>query len=200
MAVKRKTKQSEVVSLPEALEQSVKLGMTASVLEKKFGALSKEHRGEIKEYLETNKEGFEIEASKAIKTEYGNVTFKVRSNFSVDSEKLIEAAKAGKVTLESLVSMAKFSADDLKKIGLGDAVSEATATEYVELRPNKDFKEEIEMQFGGSVEVEEKPAPKKKAAPKKDVASKAKAAAAKAKAKSAASKDADSDLDDILGA
>jgi len=198
MAIKRTKKTEEVQSLPKQLDELLESGFTASVLHKKFETIAKTHRGEIKEYFEDNADGYSIEVSKSVKTEYGSVILKQRANNSVDTEGLLKALEEGKVTPETLLSIAKFGAEDLKKIGLGSHVTELDPTEYIELRASADFKSEIDAKFGSDE-------PKPKAKPKAKVVAKPSASESLAKIKAAKkrvgskSKSAESDLDSILG-
>jgi len=196
MAIKRNKKSDSGPSIPEALDNLLLGGFTATCLEKKYKEAGKEFRTEIVQYLDKNEDGFEIEISKSFKTEYGSVNMKSRKTYDVDSEAILEALKAGVVTAESLLAIAKFSATDLEKIGLGHCATEGEPTEFLELRASSDFKAKVDESFeAGPSPSKPKPAPKK-AAPKKEKALSSTEKLKKARSKS---KSVSADLDSILG-
>ena len=214
MAIKRaKTKKSDVEQLPEKLDGLLRDGFTCSVLQKKFEEDGKEIRGEVVTYLESNTDGFEVEVSKSFKTEYGAVNFKQRQNFEVDKDALIELVNSGKITIETLVHLGSFAGAKLKEAGCGVAVSDGDPTEYLELRPNKEFKEKVDVMWASGdiaepVDLEEEIEAsrvarmierEKQRVKKGDAKVRAAAAAAKARAKAKATVDVDDDLDAILG-
>jgi len=169
MAINRKTDKAESLSIPEKLRRMLKGGFTASVMAKKYTELGKALRVDIKSYLETNDDDFSVDASKSWKCEFGSVNVKVRKNFDIDNDGLLEKLKAGKVTVETLLSIAKFSATDLTKMGLEDCCTETEPTEFLELKPNAEFKESFEAEDVPSP-VAAKPKAKKKAKPKSKAA------------------------------
>ena len=161
MAINRSKDKPEALSIPEKLRRLLKGGFTASIMEKKYKTLGKDLRSDIKTYLETNDDDFTVDASKSWKCEFGSVNVKVRKNFDIDSDGLLKKLKAGKVTVETLLSIAKFSATDLTKMGLDDCCTETDPTEFLELRPNAEFKESFEAEVTGTVKPA-KPKAKKK--------------------------------------
>ena len=123
---------------------------------------------------------------------------KVRKNYDVDADELLAAISDGKVTVESLMAIAKFSATDLQKIGLGHCTTEGKPTEFLELRASSEFKAKVDEIFE---DVESAPAPAakpKKAAKKKTEKESSVEKAKKALAKVKGKKSAQSDLDSIL--
>jgi hypothetical protein len=146
MAINRSKDKPEALSIPEKLRRMLKGGFTASVMEKKYKELGKGLRSDIKNYLESNDDDFTVDASKSWKCEFGSVNVKVRKNFDIDNDGLLAKVKAGKVTVETLLSIAKFSATDLTKMGLDDCCTETDPTEFLELRPNAEFKESFESE------------------------------------------------------
>jgi hypothetical protein len=216
MGVKRAKKESSTVQLPEVLNELVVNGMTASCLEKKYKEEGSGFRKDIVSYLESNDDGFDIELSKAIKTEHGNLTFKKRTSFDIDKDALIELVNDGTLTIETIINMAKFDAKQLTSV-VGESkfkeISEEKTTEYLELRPSPDFKESVEDAFNNTAPVKEAPKAPKKVKPKKpeatvdvslkedDVSSsleRLKKAKKTTKKKATKKKSADADLDAIL--
>jgi len=206
MAIKRK-KEEKTLQIPEVLDDMLLAGFTSSCLEKHYKEMGSGARKGIKEYLETNTDGFEISLSESWKCDYGSVNLKIRKSYDIDTDGIIEKVNEGKVTIETLLAVAKFSAADLAKLGLGDLCTEKPdPTEFIELRANAEFKEKVESRFN-KVEVarfdeiiESKPVKKEvkkiaKKAPKESPEEKIAKAMAKVKSK----KSPESDLEQILG-
>lgn len=211
MAIKREkqTKKDSTV-LPERLDVYVREGMTASCLEKYFKEEGSAHRKNILDYLESNIDGFDADMSKAIKTEYGNVTMKSRKTYEIDKDKILALIEEGAITIATLVNLSNFNAIELEKVvgerKFNDLAKEKT-TEYLELRPNAEFKAEVQATIESTEEerptvtatfVEEKPAKKSAKKPMADE-SNVEASLARLKKLKEKSKSVDEDLEDILG-
>lgn len=145
MAINRKDKKV-IQSFPSEFLEIVQNGMTANVLKGHFDDEAKGFKVELGKYLEETDE-VEMDLSKAVKTEFGNVTMKVRSNVGVDKEVLKEMFEEGIITIDTILSIASITAAKAKT-ALGEANFKKVAvdkpdTEFLELKPNKEFKEEV---------------------------------------------------------
>lgn len=204
--IKKKEEKNKDFQIPKTLDNLLQGGFTATVLEKKYKEVGKEFRGDIFGYLQKNQDGFVVEQSTGFKTEYGSVTVKLRKNYDVDKDKLIEKVKSGDITIETLINLASFNVEKLKPVIGSDSsiISEKDPTEFLELRANADFKSMIDNKFDFKIERPEKPKaeiPKPKAEKKADPKADPKASLEKikaAKAKMAKKDNADADLDSIL--
>jgi hypothetical protein len=144
MAIKR-AKSSSVGAFPAAFMDIAKRVFTIKVVADCWADLSKEGRGELLQYLETNTDGVEVEASKALKTELGNVTVKVRKSHDYDKDKIADLVESGKLNIHTIINAAKFSDKDMVSI-LGssfDDIATPKQTEYIELRPSSEFKADV---------------------------------------------------------
>lgn len=202
MAIKRKKETSNVAMPAEFLGQ-VRRAFSYQQISANYKDAFDEEKKSILTYLETNDDGVEATAGKALKTEYGSLTFKTTTYHSVDMEKIEQMIKSGEVSLTSVLALAKIDATGLKTL-IGEkkfsAISSSKATESLAMSATPDFKAEVEKMFSletGSTPVS-KSAPVKVEVPKKVAPKKALSSLEKAKLAQSKS-DVDSDLDAILG-
>lgn len=204
MVVRRKTKDEKANQLPRKLDEAVQGGMTASCLEKKFKEDKDSFRDTIQDYIEN--ESFEIDISKAFKTEYGNVTLKSKENVKVDKDAIIELFNNGTLNIETIVNIASFSATNFEKVVSSTIFADSTSsnpTEHIELKPNAEFRKSVTDAFDSGATVEtvevEVEKPKAKAKPKAKKKPTLEESLARMKKIKAKKSSVDDDLNDILG-
>lgn len=162
MALKRKEKKT--VSLPNGFNDLLQKGFTSSVLAKHFKEESDDCRKEIKDYINDNSDGFDMEItddSKSFSCDYGKVTYVTRSTDVVDKDELIALVNSGDISIATIISVASISANKLSE-GLPDSLKERvivqdTPKEYVQLKPSDSFVEIINETFDVVDKGSEKP-------------------------------------------
>ena len=154
MAINRPTaKKRPVVNLPPELDVLVTDGFALQQCRDIFGRDFKDVGEKIKEYLETNKDGFTIDMGVGFACEQGKVTYTERSNWKVDEAALEQALANGDITISQLLAcVSTWKASDLEKT-LGttkfDTIAANNPTEYLTLRATNDYKAEAELMVRG---------------------------------------------------
>jgi len=193
--------------IPATLEALCDKGYTYSGLEKEFKARAGSVRVEVKEYIEKNDDGFDLDIDKAksFTTKNGKVTYKTTTKNEVDTDAIQALIEAGVVTLTTILSCCSFRAKDLKT-ALGSNFSEvveSTSSQTISFAANSEFKGDIAAkadvidELGFEVDTVEKAPEKAKKTPKKAKKTLEESIEAAKKAEKPV-KSADSDLDDIL--
>lgn len=209
MAINRE-KEKSGTGLPSRLADMLLRGFTFQALRDQYDSAFTDTKGEVKGYLEKNDDDFNVDMGKGFKCDQGSVCYKSTTRYDIDKDKLTELVKSGKVTIETIMSIANFGADNLKK-ALGEAAFSTLATpktsESLAFTATPDFKASVADKFGGMTDPEpvdvkkelkaipEEAKPEKKESAKDSVA-RIKAAS---KGKAKATKEADDELDAILG-
>lgn len=154
MAVK--TKETKTENLSEKFNSLLKGTFTFIVLEKMYKELAVPLRAEIKEYLFDNKDGFDVDLSSSVKTEYGSVLIKSVKQYEVDKDKLIELVESGTISIATLVSelVNNKNGGIILKIGGKAAVVELDPQKQLTLTPSAEFKSSIESSLEEETEEE----------------------------------------------
>jgi len=204
MAINRK-KEAAGVGLPSRLADMLLRGFTFQALRDKYDGAFKDAKGEVVGYLEKNDDSFNVDLGKGFKCDQGTVIYTSRSSWEYDKDKIIELIKSKAITIETIVNMASFRAEDLKT-ALGEpaflGLAKERTSESLTFRGTPEFKSSVDERFDSMTSPSpvdlsplkasvEKPKVKSVA----DTVSKVKAIAAKSKKASAS---ADDDLDAIL--
>jgi len=160
MAIKRTTEKFSKTDLPKALSDFCKKTFTSDAMAKFFESQAKAGKSEIKEYLESNTDGFDFDLSKSktFECEEGKVTFATRKRYDYDPDKIIALVKNGDIPLETLVNCISSFKDKDLQTAIGskfDDVSTLGYTEFLQLKANDTFKAKIAEIIGVEVEVEE---------------------------------------------
>lgn len=215
MAIKLKKSQDKA-QLPAKLDKLLLQGFSFQQISAKYKEAFDSTKEEIEAYLEKNDDGFDLE-EKTFKCDQGSVTYVERTSYDYDKDAIIELVNEGKVTIETLLSLATFPAEKLK-VALGETNFSKVSTEktstYLTLKASAEFKEDCDKKFEDILpkkekeqeEVKETKEAKKeepKKAPKKDVSEAVrKAREAKylvEKSDTTSKKSIDEDLAEILG-
>ena len=196
MAIKR-TKEVETQDINPEFNEALKKAFTYQTIGELYSDAFKVGKKEILSWIEHNDEGFEIEASKQCKTEFGGITLQQKTTYDIDKDALHELVEDGTVNLISLLQISSIKASDLKKILPAKKfaeITEAHESESFVFRATSDFKSQVAEEFDieeillSTITAEEKPV-KKKATPKKKVP----------KAKPIKGETVEDEIDDILG-
>lgn len=149
MAIKIKKADQDKPSLPAKLDKLLVQAFSFQQISSKYEDAFKETKKEVEIYLDKNDDGFDLE-EKTFKCDQGSVTYAERTSYDYDKDAIIELVNSGKVTLETLIGLATFSAEKLK-VALGDTnfkkVSTEKTTNYLTLKASSDFKEECDRKF-----------------------------------------------------
>ena len=184
MAINRSSKDDKK-SLPAKLTDLLLKGFTLQAVRDNYADAYDASRKDITGYLEHNTDGFEVNLSEGFPCDQGMVIYQSRSNWSYDKDQIIELVKTGKLTVETLISVASFNAEKLKT-AIGDTPFNALATnkptESLTLRATAEFKESVAEKMPGLVPTKAEKLEEPKAEPKKK----------------ASKKSAEDDLDAIL--
>jgi len=135
-------KVTPITTISEHLAGEVREAFRASAYHKHYGEDAKAGREAISQSIERGLIEFEGEA-KSIKTEWGLITKSERKNSEVDKQTLIDLVEAGVITYETLINMASFNGEDLKKVGCEEAVNDKAPTVSLSLKPNDLIKKEV---------------------------------------------------------
>lgn len=121
-------------------------GFTTCTIQKKFEALSVENRKILLGYLSNGIDGIKLPLSSSLKTDYGMVSLKQRSNYQFNKRLLEHYIAKGEISLSSVLNVASFG-ESLKLI-VGEDIftllSKNIPTSYIELRSNDAIKEIVE--------------------------------------------------------
>lgn len=205
MAINRNKKPDDKPQLPEKLEELLIQGFSLQAARDMFGDAFKDVGKSVTDYFEHNTDGFSVDVGKGVKCEQGSVIYQSRNNFKFDVDEIVKLIAAKKVTLETVLNCASFSAEKMKTaIGSDfDRIATNTPTEFITFKATSEFKKSAQDKFSEFLPelkseevVEVKPVKPAKA--EKSDAQRAKEIAAKVK-KPVAVKSAEDDLADILG-
>lgn len=149
MAIKRSKVEKESPSLPVKLATLLVKGFSFQAVRDQYDAAFKGVKNEVAQFLETT-DTFSVDMGKGFKCEQGTVIYESRNNYKFDNDKILALVESGKISIATLVNIARFNATDLQKaIGekefTGLAVN--TPTEFLVFKASAEFKSEIEETF-----------------------------------------------------
>lgn len=150
MAIKGKKTEPEKSTLPARLDEMLLKGFSYQAICDQYETAFKSVKEDVKVYLESNDDGFDVDMGKGFKSDYGTVCMSERSNYSYDKDKLLELVENGTITVATLIELASFPAEKLKT-ALGEknfnslAVNKPTQT--LTFKANSEFKESVQEKF-----------------------------------------------------